>query len=117
MTKSPLPPITDALTPRPAKRPNLRDLKAPQIVEDSSVSENSRALGTKWGAQTSLDEPDPAMTSLRMVILEYVDRQLSLKAAEAKVTKQYLVLKALSEAGYEVREADLIEDKRKRRRR
>ncbi|MBS1020125.1 MULTISPECIES: hypothetical protein [Gluconobacter] len=117
MTKTPLPPITDALMARPAKRPNLRDLKAPQSVEDRNVSENSRALGTKWGAQTSLDDPDPAMTSLRMVIPEYVDRQLSLKAAEAKVTKQYLVLKALAEVGYEVRETDLVEDKRKRRRR
>jgi hypothetical protein len=39
------------------------------------------------------------------------------KAAEQNVTKTYLILKALKEAGYELREVDLVVDRRKARRR
>jgi len=55
------------------------------------------------------------MSSLRLVIPEYVDRQLATTAATTGVTKQYLVLKALSDAGFEVAPNDLVEDRRKSR--
>jgi hypothetical protein len=42
---------------------------------------------------------------------------LTLQAADQRVTKQYLVLKALQQVGYRVDPVDLVEDKRKARRR
>jgi hypothetical protein len=38
-----------------------------------------------------------------------------MRAAERRVTKQYLVVQALRDAGYRVEEQDLVADKRKRR--
>jgi hypothetical protein len=42
---------------------------------------------------------------------------LAVAAAERGVTKQYLILEALQAKGYPVDDSDLIEDKRKVRRR
>jgi len=44
---------------------------------------------------------------------EYLDRELALKAVEQRVTKQYLVVQALKNAGFHVDPADLVADKRK----
>ncbi|WP_407523763.1 hypothetical protein [Methylobacterium oryzisoli] len=46
-----------------------------------------------------------------------LDRELAIRAAEQRVTKQYLVAKALQNAGYRLDDADLIEDKRKAQKR
>lgn len=48
---------------------------------------------------------------------DYLDTAISVKAAEQNVTKTYLILKALKEVGYELREVDLVVDRRKARRR
>ena len=111
-----LPSIEGDLAPK--KRLDLRAIRqAP--VDDAAVAENSRRIGSEWGAQTSLP-PGATRTplaSLRIEVPEYLDRALALKAAELRVTKQYLVVKALQEAGYRVEDADLVEDKRKAKRR
>ncbi|AOX21534.1 hypothetical protein [Kozakia baliensis] len=114
MKKTNLPPIASELAPRP--KADLSKLRSPISASDQQVEENSRRLGAHWGATTSLDlSRSVPMASLRIVIPEYVDRDLALKAAEDRVTKQYLVLKALSEAGFRVDPQDLVEDKRKLR--
>jgi hypothetical protein len=46
----------------------------------------------------------------------YLDDELTQKAAALRVTKQFLVLTALCEAGYHIAGADLVADKRKARR-
>ncbi|GBQ81267.1 hypothetical protein AA0311_2576 [Asaia bogorensis NBRC 16594] len=116
MTKRDLPPISADLAPTPRPKLNLGGLRAPRGAEDHEIAQNSRQLGSKWGAQTSLEEAEPtAMSSLRLVIPEYVDRQLATTAVTTGVTKQYLVLKALSDAGFEVAPNDLVEDRRKSR--
>jgi hypothetical protein len=48
---------------------------------------------------------------------DYLDRELALKAVDQRVTKQYLVMKALQAAGYKLDDADLVEDKRKQKKR
>jgi hypothetical protein len=112
-----LPSLDGDLAPR--KRLDLKAIK-PSAADDESVSENSRRIGSEWGAQTSLpsapiEQPKPplALASLRIEVPEYLDRELALKAAEQRVTKQFLVMKALQAAGYRLDEADLVEDKRK----
>ena len=112
-----LPPLDGDLAPR--KRLDLKAIK-PSAADDESVSENSRRIGSEWGAQTSLPsapieqiKPPLALASLRIEVPEYLDRELALKAAEQRVTKQFLVMKALQAAGYRLDEADLVEDKRK----
>jgi len=51
MNKEALPSIGDDLAPR--KRVDLKSIKSAD-VDDAAVAENSRKLGTEWGAQTSL---------------------------------------------------------------
>ncbi len=102
-----LPPIDDDLKPR--KRVDLRAIRS-NGGDDATVDENSRRLAGEWlqGAKTPL-------ASLRIEVPEYLDRELALKAAEQRVTKQYLVMRALRDAGYRVEDQDLVADKRKRR--
>ena len=122
MNKAALPSIGDELAPR--KRVDLKSIKSAD-VDDAEVTENSRRLGTEWGAQTSLtptpepeaERPKVPLASLRIEVPDYLDRELALKAVDQRVTKQYLVMKALQAAGYKLDDADLVEDKRKQKKR
>ena len=113
MTKPALPPLD--LDP-PRKRLDLKAIR-PKAADDATVDENSRRLGSEWGAVTSLERPPKTpMASLRIEVPDYLDRALALKAVELRVTKQYLVLKALRDAGFDIADHDLVADKRKHRR-
>jgi hypothetical protein len=57
------------------------------------------------------------VASLRIEVPVYLDNELTREAAEKRVTKQYLVLTALRQAGYRIDDADIVADKRKARRR
>jgi hypothetical protein len=112
-TKANLPSLDDDLaTPR---RVNLRAIQSPAQTDDATVDENSRKLGGQWGAHTSLavSRPKTPLASLRIEVPEYLDRELALKAVEQRVTKQYLVVQALKNAGFHIDPADLVADKRK----
>jgi hypothetical protein len=123
--KSVLPPIDDELE-RPRQRVNLRAIRPKGQADDNTVEENSRRLGSEWGASTSLpggepispalDAPRPPLASLRIEVPAYLDNELTQKAAAQRVTKQFLVLTALRQAGYHIEDADLVADKRRARR-
>lgn len=116
LTRSELPSITDDLAPK--KRLDLKAIRSAP-ADDQAIAENSRRIGSEWGAQTSLphEVAKTPLASLRIEVPEYLDRELALKAMQQRVTKQYLVVKALQEAGYHVEDSDLVEDKRKAKRR
>ena len=116
-TKPALPPLDDELTV-PPRRVNLRAIQPKAPVDDAVVEENSRRLGGDWGAQTTLEPPKPKarLASLRIEVPEYLDRELALKAVDQRVTKQYLVVQALRDAGFRVDAEDLVADKRKNKR-
>jgi len=112
--KTDLPAIDDDLAPR--KRVDLKAIR-PRPVADEAVEKNSRVLGTAWGASTRVEpEVKTPIASLRIEVPDYVDHALALKAAQERVTKQYIVLCALKAYGFEVDPADLVPDKRKARR-
>jgi hypothetical protein len=92
------------------RRPNLKALR--QSVQDDEVERHARKLGADW-----LGEGKQPLASLRVEIPKYVDKLLAVAAAERGVTKQYLILEALQAKGYPVDDSDLIEDKRKVKRR
>ena len=121
--KAALPPIED-LAPAPRPRLDLRGLKPRAPLDDAEVEANSRALGARWGASTSLDAPAPVpeapppatpLASLRLEIPAYLDQALTLQAAQERVTKAFLVMTALARAGYAVAPGDLVPDRRKQR--
>jgi hypothetical protein len=118
--KPALPPI-DAELEHPRKRVDLKSIRPKATADDETVEENSRRLGSEWGASTTLkpppqSEPVPPLASLRVEVPAYLDDELTQKAAAQRVTKQFLVLTALRQAGYHIRDADLVADKRKARR-
>ncbi len=118
--KTALPPI-DAELEHPRKRVDLKSIRPKATADDETVEENSRRLGSEWGASTTLKppsqpEPPPPLASLRIEVPAYLDDELTQKAAAQRVTKQFLVLTALRQAGYHIRDADLVADKRKARR-
>jgi len=123
--KPPLPSIDDELT-TPRKRLDLKAIKPRADMEDAAVEENSQKMGSEWGASTSLktaksdgEPPTPRspVSSLRIEVPDYLDRALARAAVDQRVTKQYLVLKALKEAGYQIEDADFVADRRKTRQR
>ena len=123
MSKPSLPSIDDELAPSPRPRVNLKGLKPRETVDDAAVDANSRRLGEQWGASTSLPtEAEPgrgtarvSLASLRLEIPAYLDDELTVKAARARVTKAFLVLTALEKAGYWLEPGDLVPDRRKTR--
>jgi hypothetical protein len=120
MSKPPLPPIDDDLAAASRQRVDLKGLRSRQPIADEAVDANSRVIGQKWGASTQLSVTEPQarlapVTSIRGYIPQYLDDELSMKAAERRVTKTFLVMEALAKAGYRVDEADLVQDRRKTR--
>ena len=117
--KSALPSIDSELE-HPRKRVDLKSIRPKGAADDETVEENSRRLGSEWGASTTLkpsqSEPALPLASLRIEVPAYLDDELTQKAAAQRVTKQFLVLTALRQAGYHIRDADLVADKRKARR-
>ncbi len=123
--KPALPPI-DAELEQPRQRVDLKAIRPKARADDATVEENSRRLGTEWGASTSLQgiqPPDPKaaeertpLASLRIEVPTYLDDELTQRAAAQRVTKQFLVLTALRRDGYHIEDTDLVADKRKVRR-
>jgi hypothetical protein len=118
--KPALPPI-DAELEHPRKRVDLKSIRPKTATDDATVEENSRKLGSEWGASTTLTGSQstpvaPVLASLRIEVPTYLDDELTQRAAARRVTKQFLVLTALRQAGYRIRDADIVADKRKARR-
>jgi hypothetical protein len=120
MSKPPLPSIDSELAPAPRQRVDLKGLKPRAAMADEAVEANSRAIGEKWGANTQLAKVEPPValapvTSIRGYIPQYLDDELSVRAAERRVTKTFLIMEALVKAGYRVEEDDLVQDRRRSR--
>ena len=108
---------------RQASKPRLDlALKPKPELSDEAVDANSRSIGERYGSTTSLSTPGksaPAvapLTSVRFDCPNYLDRELSVKAAEQGVTKTYLILQALGQGGYRLDPADLVKDRRRSKR-
>jgi hypothetical protein len=114
-----------------ARKPRLNVTLPPrQDLPDTMIEESSRRIGEKYGANTRLvpeksaDEvvPTAPLVSVRFDFPDYVDEQLAVRAATTKgpsggkVTKTYLALRALKDAGYRVDDVDLVEDRRREKR-
>ena len=117
-------PLVDEI--QQARKPKL-NLALPRRpdVPDKAIDTSSRQIGEKWGASTQLgplpalepaEEPTAPLISVRFDCPDYLDRAVSVAAAEQNCTKTYLILKALKLAGYELADVDLVVDRRKARR-
>jgi len=62
-------------------------------------------------ALVAQEPPEP----LKMTIPAYLSRDLAVRAAQRRVTKKYLVMEALRQAGYHIEDADMDEDGRRAR--
>jgi hypothetical protein len=107
---------------RQAAKPKLNlTMPARPDLPDEAIETRSRKIGEKWGAATQIaarqpeGEPTAPLISVRFDCPDYLDRAISVGAAEQNCTKTYLILKALRQAGYEIRDVDLVVDRRKLR--
>ena len=91
------------------------------LLTDEVVDANSRQIGERWGvaapAPTATPAPEPTarVVSIRGYIPDYLDNELTMRAAKQRVTKTFLIMDALKHAGYHIDEADLIQDRRRNR--
>lgn len=129
MSKEPFPAITDELRQTP--KPRLDLTFKPRSVPEEAIAEGARAIGEKWGSVTQMPAREPDSTpgptpepidpdrskwpSVRFECPPYLDRELTVAAAQRGHTKTYLILKLLADNGFTVRPEDLVEDKRKQR--
>ena len=119
---SDFPPIKDELRQAAKTRLDV-SLKPRPELPDEAIAANSRVIGERYGSATSLPpapvveppKPTAPLTSVRFDCPEYLDKALSVKAAEEGVTKTYLILQALGQAGYRLDEVDLVKDRRRLR--
>jgi len=107
---------------RQAARPRLNLTMPPRPdLPDEAIETSSRKIGAKWGANTQMGEPEAdreptaPLISIRFDCPDYLDRAISVAAAEQNCTKTYLILKALKLAGYEINDVDLVVDRRRLR--
>ena len=134
MSKEVFPPIGDEILQ--TAKPKLDVSLKPRSVPEEVVSEGARSIGEKWGSVTQLPprtpaaapvpapapEPPPVVApdrskwpSVRFECPPYLDRELTVTAAQRGHTKTYLILKLLAENGFTIHPEDLVEDKRKQR--
>jgi hypothetical protein len=120
MNANKLPSIADEIRP-PTKKVAL-NLKPREDLSDEDVAARSREIGERWGASTQIapassapepQQPTAPLTSVRFDAPDYLDRELAVRAAEQGVTKTYLILRALSDAGFRLNEVDLVKDRRR----
>ena len=106
---SDFPPIKNDLQPR-ARLKRHHD----ESATDEEIEVSSRLIGEKWGAATHVLAPEPLpvptarVTSIRGYIPYYLDNELTVKAAERRVTKTFLIMEALAKTGYRVDEVDMV---------
>jgi hypothetical protein len=129
MSKEPFPAIIDEI--RQGPKPKLDLGLKPRSVSEEAIEDGVRAIGEKWGSVTSMPVRERALTppvagpialfdrskwpSVRFECPPYLDRELTVTAAQRGHTKTYLILKLLADAGFTVHPEDLVEDKRKLR--
>ena len=112
------PELPSALDELQQSRPRS-DLKAKlpprETVSDTAIEQNSHAIGERWGANTRIPEPKPhtPMGKMRIDVPEYVIQQLKRKNFEEGGTQPYYVLKGLAAIGFDIKEEDLVLDRRK----
>lgn len=114
-------------------RLNLRALK-PAGIDDDETERHVAEITHSYGAhaqippgsalvaslQPELPAPEPPRArtrhaSFRLDLPEYLDQELTMRAARQRATKVYLIIEALSQAGYIVKPEDLVPDRRKTR--
>jgi hypothetical protein len=129
MSKEPFPAIIEEI--RRGPKPKLDLSLKPRSVPEEAIEVGVRAIGEKWGSVTSMPVRELALTppaaersalldrstwpSVRFECPPYLDRELTVTAAQRGHTKTYLILKLLADAGFTVQPEDLVEDKRKLR--
>ena len=119
-------------------RLNLRSLK-PVGFDDDATESAAREIANSYGAHAQIPpsksgltqptaRPAPAVieapkvtpertkiASFRVDLPDYLDQELTMRSARDRVTKGYLILDALRRAGFNVREEDLVTDRRRTR--
>jgi hypothetical protein len=70
------------------------------------------SLTPELAKPTEVSQPRP-MKPIKLMVPDYLFRELSMNAADRGVTKKYLILKALQAAGYRVEPEDMEEDGRR----
>lgn len=115
--KQDFPPINDELRPTAKPRVNV-SLKPRGDLPDEAIEAHSRTIGEKWGSATHIlpkevPLPTAPLVSVRFDCPDYLDKELSIKAAEQGVTKTYLILQALGGRGYRLDVVDLVKDRRR----
>ena len=109
------PSLKGEFRPRPKLKKHTDELVADEVIEGNSVQ-----IGQAWGALTSMPTPEPPpvplakVVSIRGYIPDYLDDELTLRAAERRVTKTFLLMEALEKTGYRVEEVDMVQDRRKK---
>lgn len=114
-TKKPKAEAPVAEKPEAAKtRPSLRG-NLTRTPKDDQISSIAVAVARDHGGFTSVAAEKLDMERMTIAIPAATGQDLAEKAAKARVTKTFLILKALSDAGFDVPDAGLIPDGRARR--
>ncbi|MFV3077499.1 hypothetical protein [Niveispirillum fermenti] len=113
--KTTLPPI-DLTTRRPA----LGTLPSRAGLTDEEIETHSLRTGAAWGASQQIPAPAPAAppptrtARLGLIIPGYLDDQLREQSHRQRKSITALVMAALHQAGYQIDDADLVADKRRK---
>jgi hypothetical protein len=113
-----LPDISEEIST--AAKPRVNTNLAPRLLPENTISDGARVIGEKWQSNTQLPVPETKverspMMNARFECPLYLDKQISRMAVEEGVTKSFIILRALSAGGLDVKQQDLNRDRRKYR--
>jgi hypothetical protein len=92
------------------------DAKLEQLAADKGVGkmEKPRAAGDGAGEGTA-SEPTAESSKINFEGPAYLATALKIKAAQERTSVRYLIMKALRASGFEINDADMVEDGRRLR--
>lgn len=110
----------DDLTPIRPRLPETPD------EDDQRILAGADRLSARHGALRDGSAPVPptarsapeaptAQASWKLMLPDYLDREIARQAADRQVSKNFLVLEALAKTGYVVQPEDMVGDRRRRR--
>jgi hypothetical protein len=106
----------------PGQRRKLSKLSMPSGADDEQVANSAEHLGRAHGANFQVSPaaavvppPKPVdMVSIHIQLPDYVEEQLAVAVAKNKSSRQHIIMLGLKALGYQIEDAHLVPDRRRR---
>lgn len=91
------------------------DLQILAAADQLSARHGALRAAVPTAADVSVKTGESPRAFMSLSLPDYLDRELSRRAADRRVSKVFLIVEALAKTGYEVKPEDMVGDRRRKR--